>query len=123
MESPIRILAVDNEPSVTLSLRFVFSDPRYELTCVQSGQAALAQLDPHLPLFDIILVDERMPGLSGTELVRAIRHRGIGGKIIALSAFLTPEVRETYQSLGVVAMFRKPFNVQELRTAVDRFAR
>ena len=45
MDTPLRILAVDNEPSVTLSLRYVFAEPRYELTCAESGSAALAKLD------------------------------------------------------------------------------
>lgn len=123
VEAPLRILAVDNEPSVTLSMRFVFGDPRYDLTCVASGQAALARLDANSDLFDVIIVDEKMPGLTGAELVRAIRHRGINGKIIAVSAFLTEEIREIYERLGVYAMFGKPFNVAELRSAVDRAPR
>jgi CheY-like chemotaxis protein len=122
VNAPVRILAVDNEPSVTLSMRFVFSDPRYEVTCVDSGNAALARLDANSDLYDAIIVDEKMPGLTGVELVNAIRHRGINGKIIAVSAHLTPEVRAAYERLGVDAMLGKPFNVGELRSAVDRLA-
>ena len=122
MEAPLRILAVDNEPSVTLSLRFVFGDPRYELTCVANGNAALARLDANSDLFDVIIVDEKMPVLTGVELVTAIRHRGINGKIIVISAHLSPEIRESYDRLGVHVMFSKPFNVDELRTAVDHLA-
>ena len=120
MEAPLRILAVDNEPSVTLSLRFVFGDPRYELTCVDSGHAALARLDANSDLFDVIIVDEKMPNLTGVELVGAIRHRGINGKIIVVSAYLSSEIRESYDRLGVQVMFSKPFNVEELRSTVDR---
>lgn len=122
MDAPLRILAVDNEPSVTLSLRFVFGDPRYALTCVDSGKAALARLDANSDLFDVIIVDEKMPNLTGVELVRAIRHRGINGKVIVVSANLTLEVREAYEQLGVEGMFAKPFNVEELRCLVDRVA-
>ena len=119
MEAPLRILAVDNEASVTLSLRFVFGDPRYELTCVDSGRAALAKLDANSDLFDVIIVDEKMPNLTGVELVTAIRHRGINGKIIVVSAHLSPEIRESYERLGVHSTFAKPFNVEELRSTVD----
>jgi CheY-like chemotaxis protein len=122
MEAALRILAVDNEPSVTLSLRYVFEGPRYELTCVESGQAALAKLDANWDLFDIIIVDEKMPNLTGVELVRAIRQRGINGKIIVLSAHLSAEIREAYERFSVHSMFGKPFNVEELRSAVDRIA-
>jgi two-component system capsular synthesis sensor histidine kinase RcsC len=122
IDAPVKILAVDNEPSVTLSLRYVFTGPRYELTCVDSGPAALAKLDANFQLYDVIIVDERMPKLTGVELVQAIRQRGIDGKIIVLSAHLSPEIRESYSRLFVHLMFAKPFNVEELRAAVDRAA-
>jgi len=120
MEPALRILAVDDEPSVTLSLRFVFGDPRYELTCVDDGNAALARLDANSDLFDVIIVDEKMPRLTGVELVSAMRQRGINGKIIVVSAHLSPEIREAYARMDVHMMFSKPFNVEELRSAVGR---
>ena len=122
VEAAVRILAVDNEPSVRLSFRYVFSDPRYELTCVDSGKAALARLDANSDLYDAIIVDEKMPHLTGLELVSAIRQRGINGKIIVVSAHLSSELGEAYERMDVHVMFSKPFNVDELRTAVDRLA-
>src|SRR5436190_10676264 len=108
MDVPLRILAVDNEPSIILSMRFVFDGPRYELTCVGNGNAALARLDANSNLYDVIIVDQKMPGLTGLELVRAIRARGISGKIIVVSAYLTHEIREDFQQLGVDTLFSKP---------------
>ena len=122
MDIPLRILAVDNEPSVTLSLRYVFSDPRYELTCAESGLAALANLDANSISFDVIIVDQKMPNLTGVELVGAIRERGIKGKIIVVSAHLSSETREDYARMDVHELFSKPFNIVELRSAVDRLA-
>ena len=95
MEAPLKILAVDNEPSITLSLRFVFAGPRYELTCVGNGGAALARLDANSNLYDVIIV---------------------------VSAYLTHEIRESFEQVGVNALFSKPFIVEELRSAVDRIA-
>ena len=122
MDAPLRILAVDNEPSVTLSLRFVFAEAPYELTCVDNGNTALARLDAGSDLYDVVIVDEKMPGLTGLELVSAIRQRGINAKIIVVSAHLSPEIRKAYKRLGVQVMFSKPFNVEQLRAAVDRLA-
>jgi two-component system response regulator (stage 0 sporulation protein F) len=120
MDVPLRILAVDNEPSVTLSLKYVFAAPRYEVTCVENGDAALARLDANSDPYDVIFVDQKMPNLTGVELVDAIRKRRIPGKIIVLSAHLSSEIREAYERLDVRVMFSKPFNVDQLRTAVDR---
>jgi DNA-binding response OmpR family regulator len=71
----------------------------------------------------MIIVDEAMPNLTGVELVSAIRQRGINGKIIVVSAHLTPEVRDEYDRLNVDQIFTKPFNVHELRSTVDALCR
>ena len=120
MDTPVRILAVDNEPSVTLSLRYVFSGSRYHVTCVEDGKSALARLDANSEPFDVIIVDQKMPHLTGVELVEEIRKRGISGKIIVVSAHISSEIREAYERMDVRVMFPKPFNVDQLRSAVDR---
>ena len=69
MSAALRILAVDNEPSVTFSLRQIFNGPRYELNAVENGDAALARLDSGSEQYDIIIVDQEMPHMTGVELV------------------------------------------------------
>jgi two-component system, NtrC family, response regulator PilR len=122
MERVYKILAVDNEPSVTTALRFVFGGPRYEITCVGSGADALAHLDANSERFDVIIVDQKMPKLTGTELVHEIRNRNVGGKIIVVSANLSADVCEAYQRMDVSLMLSKPFDVEQLRSAVERLA-
>lgn len=119
MDSVVRILAVDNEPSVTLSLRYVFSGPQYEITCVADGNAALSRLEISADHYNVIIVDQKMPNLTGVELVREIRQRRIDVQILVVSAHLSSDVREAYEDLNVRAMFPKPFNIEELRSAVD----
>ena len=120
VDGPFRILTVDDEVSVNLSLQFVFPKSRYEVVCVASGAAALAQLESNSKPYDVIIIDQRMPNLTGVELVEAIRARSIPGEIIILSAHLTRESQEAYQRLGVHAIFPKPFEVEDLRSTVDR---
>lgn len=115
----LRVLAVDNEPSVITTLRFVFGSPQYQLTAVSSGEEALVQIDQAAEPFDVIIVDQKMPNLSGTELVAGIRARGLRSRIIVVSADITDEIRQVYEGLGVQAIFPKPFDLAELRAAVD----
>jgi CheY-like chemotaxis protein len=122
MERVYKILAVDNEPSVTTSLRFVFDGPRYDITCVGSGADALTHLDANSERFDVIIVDQKMPNLSGTELVREIRNRNVGGKIIVVSANLSSDICEDYRRMNVSLMLSKPFDIQQLRSAVEQLA-
>jgi two-component system, response regulator, stage 0 sporulation protein F len=121
MERVFKILAVDNEPSVTTALRYVFDGPQYDITCVGNGVDALARLDYSTP-FDVIIVDQKMPKLTGVELVREIRKRGIEGKIIVVSANLSADVCEEYQRMDVSLMFSKPFDIRQLRSAVEQLA-
>lgn len=120
MDGPFRILTVDDEASVNLSLQFVFPKSHYEVVSVASGDAALAKLGANSEPYDVIIIDQRMPNLTGVELVEAIRGRGIPGEIIILSAHLTPEMQEAYGRLGVHAIFPKPFEIEALRSTVDR---
>ena len=60
-----------------------------------------------------------MPHLSGLELVRRLRADNFRGKIVVLSAFLTDENRRAYAELNVDRMLAKPFDVRELRAAID----
>ena len=120
--SKLRILAVDNEPAVTTSMHYIFSGPRYDVTGIEDPVEALARLERDSTCYDVIIVDQKMPELTGVELVTAIRQRGIAGKIIVLSAHLSPEIREAYQRMNVPVILDKPFDIQALRSAVDRLA-
>ena len=51
-------------------------------------------------------------------MVDAIRQRSIPGKVIVLSAHLTSEIRVAYERLHVDAILQKPFDIEELRSAV-----
>ena len=121
-EQTLRILAVDNEPSVTFSLRYIFTGPRYELSAVENGDAALARLNSGSEHYDIIIVDQKMPHMTGVELVEQLRKRGIDSKIMVLSAHISSEVRAAYERMDVQVMFPKPFDISALRSAVDRLA-
>ncbi len=122
MDTPLKILTVDNEPSITLSLSYVFSGDRYEVTGVENGEKALAVLRSHPDHYDVIIVDQKMPNLTGVELVREIRQRGITAKIIIISAHLSSELRETFHRMDVRVLFPKPFDIEMLRLAVERMA-
>ena len=63
-----------------------------------------------------------MPDLTGLELVQAIRKRDISGKILVVSAHLSSDLRAAFEQLDVHGIFTKPFDIAQLRLAVDRLA-
>ena len=122
MESAVKILAVDDEPSITESMRFIFRQPDYEVTGVNDSDDALTKLTEESEGYDVVITDQKMPFRSGIELVRELRKRNFPGKIMVLSANLSPELREQYEQMDVHVMVDKPFNIHDLRRALDSLA-
>lgn len=119
MKNDMRILAVEDETAVAQFLALVLCGPHCRVTTAADGQEALAKVESASRPFDIIFTDHRMPNMNGLELVRELRARHFGGKIAVLSAHLTePNVR-AYEALSVDLMLAKPFDMDELRHAVD----
>ena len=85
-------------------------------------EKALAKLEADPDSYDVIIVDQKMPNLTGVELVGEMRKRGIVGKVIVLAAELAWEIREAFERMDVHVMFSKPFDVEQLRSAVERLA-
>lgn len=119
MGATLKILAVDDEPSIATSMHYIFARPRYELTSACNGNEALAQLSAKDAPYDVIITDNNMPYLTGVELVRRLRERGFKGKIMVLSAYLTPELRAAYTEMNVDVILDKPFNIHDLREKLD----
>jgi CheY-like chemotaxis protein len=115
----IRILLVDDDPSIAACLSFVFTRPRYEVTCARHGREALAGLSAAAIPYDVIMTDNEMSPVSGVDLVRELRERNFPGKIVVLSGYLTTESREAYAQMKVDAIIDKPFDNYELRSCLE----
>src|SRR5689334_15473420 len=122
VSQPLRILAVDDDDSIRGSMPFIFPGPRYAISTEADGDQALRSLEQKSNAYDIIIVDNRMPEMTGLELVQNIRARGITGKIVVLSAHVSDEARKAFERMEVQLILSKPFNVEQLRLAVERLA-
>jgi CheY-like chemotaxis protein len=116
---PARILVVDDDPSIVACLSFIFTSPRYELTCARHRREALARLLAGAFPYDVIMTDNEMSPVSGIEFVRELRERRVPGKIMVLSGSLTRETREAYAKMKVDAIIDKPFDNYELRSWME----
>ncbi len=122
MAEVLRILAVDDEPSIIASMHFVFEAPRFLTTTARDGGDALARFASDYAAYDIVVTDNNMPGVSGVELVRRLRETNFAGKIVVLSAHLSPELRAAYGELNVDMMIDKPFDIYQLRKKIEQLA-
>ncbi len=123
MNNHLRILAVEDETAVAQLLALILCGPTSKVTTACNGEEALAKMAASARPFDIVITDHCMPQMTGLKLVRELRARDFGGKIAVLSAHLTDENIQAYKALSVDLMLSKPFDVDELRDAIDVLAK
>lgn len=122
MKEGIKILAVEDETAVAQLLALVLCGPNCEVTTAGDGEEALARIASSPRPFNVIITDHNMPKMSGLALVRHLRSHDFGGKIAVLSAHLTETNVRAYEELNVDLMLSKPFDVEELRQAIEVLA-
>jgi YesN/AraC family two-component response regulator len=116
MKKKLHILAVDDEPIIGESIAYTLEAPHRVIAVAKDGQEALAIAAKEK--FDIVITDHRMPRSGGLELVKKLRQRKYTGKIVVLSAYLSPENIGTYEELAVDEVVSKPFDFAELREVI-----
>jgi PAS domain S-box-containing protein len=121
--SPINVLIVDDEPKNLTVLETVLNDPCYRLVRATSPDEALLALI--VEEFALLILDIRMPGMTGFELAQMIkkRKRTAHVPIIFLTAYYNEDqhVLEGY-GMGAVDYLHKPVNPGILRSKVSVFA-
>ena len=70
--------------------------------------------------FDIVITDHRMPRAGGLELVRQLRQRKYAGKIVLISAYLSPDKLGAYEEMDVAEVLGKPFDSKDLREVIEK---
>lgn len=115
----MNILAVEDETAVAQLLALVLGGNNCKVATASDGEKALAKIARAKHPFDVVITDHLMPRVSGLELVRQLRGKNFGGKIVVLSAHLGPDNVTAYELLGVDMMISKPFDVDELRHAIE----
>src|ERR1700756_159752 len=114
----MQILVVEDEKAVAHMIGMVLGGPSSKVTSAKSGWEALIKIGASARPFDVIITDHRMPGMTGLQLVRRLRAKNFGGKILVLSAYLSDEDIHAYEELNVDMMMSKPFDFEELQQAM-----
>jgi CheY-like chemotaxis protein len=117
---PAKILVVDDEPSVLAVVSRALRDEGHEVIAVSNGQTAYdVALDQTV---DVVVTNNRMPGLNGAELVSALRKRFPRIPILHLDDHSLPTLAQFQVPADVPTLF-KPFDLVALQAAVRRLLR
>jgi two-component system response regulator PilR (NtrC family) len=112
----IRILVVDDELSMREFLSILLEREGYEVSVAGSADAALRMMES--ALFDMVLSDVNMPGLSGIELLARIKEKSPETAVLMLTAFSAADQAVEAMKLGAYDYIGKPFKNEEIKQLI-----
>lgn len=118
-KSPDKILVVEDEPDIALALKLALEGAGYETAWAGDGEKALQMLrdddDCHLALLDI-----RMPGIDGVEVLKRLRNSDRDVTVIMMSGHGSEELAVECIKIGAEDYLSKPFVLDDMLQRVER---
>lgn len=113
-----RILVVDDDRNLRYSFRKILKDERYEVVEADSGEEAIEKVEHDTP--DLVLMDVRMPGMSGLAAFKRIREFNSKLPVIVMTAYGTVETAIEAMKLGAYEYILKPFDIATVKELIKR---
>jgi DNA-binding response OmpR family regulator len=117
---PKRVLVVEDEPNIILSLEFLVKEAGYDVRVARDGEEALKAVAEDHP--DVVILDVMIPKRDGYDVCQTIRANPAwkGMRIIMLTARGREAEREKGLALGADDYIIKPFSTRELTTKLKQ---
>ncbi|MFC1991324.1 HD domain-containing phosphohydrolase [Chloroflexota bacterium] len=113
-----KVLIVDDEQVICDVLHDELSELGYQCTAVFSGNDALAKLAGEN--FDVVLLDIRLPGISGLEVLTQVRSNHLNTPVIMITAINDVDTAVTAMRQGAYDYLSKPFNLDDVAISISR---
>jgi DNA-binding NtrC family response regulator len=114
--STIHVLVIDDEPAICMSLTAFLEDYGFKTICAESAEEALTLMKQHV--FNVCIVDLRLPGMSGEDLIVAARERYPDQRHIIYTGSISYNLSTELMKLGMNPehVFLKPIRVLSMLT-------
>jgi len=113
-----RILAVDDDREFRRSLVKIFQKAGFGVNVAVDGHQAMTLLDKNH--YDLVVLDLKMPGKSGLEVLREIKAQTPEAKVIMVTAFADPDSTRQALSAGAFAYLNKPVKREDILASVKK---
>jgi DNA-binding response OmpR family regulator len=117
----MKILIIDDDEWIRDSLRIYFEAEGCHVVVLETGEEGLAELKHQI--YDLILVDYKLPGLDGLELFRRIREDHADAMKILITAYRTHSVISEARKLNIQGFIEKPFTSESLMASLAHLLR
>lgn len=114
----MKVLVIDDERSIREHLDMFLQEKGFEVLSAENGENGLRLIYDHKP--DILILDIRLPGMDGLEVLRRIKEENIAVSAIMITAFHDMETTIQAMRLGAYDYIHKPLDIDELETVIDK---
>lgn len=118
LQEHLKILIIDDDPSIRNMLSIVLKKQGYEVSAAHNGENAMDFLKKGA--FDLVISDIKMPDISGIELLKKIKTLNSGIPVIMITAYASANDAVEAMKLGAEDYITKPFNLDELKIIIER---
>ncbi|MCL5884298.1 MAG: sigma-54 dependent transcriptional regulator [Deltaproteobacteria bacterium] len=118
VEKSVNIMVVDDEEIVRDSLSSWLEEDGYNVEAVESGKKALERLPAKS--WDLMLVDLKMPGMDGIQLMEEVRKTHPDVLVIIMTAYATVDTAVNLDGIGAYDYFVKPFNPDDISLTIRK---
>jgi PAS domain S-box-containing protein len=115
-----RIALIDDEESITTTMRAILMNLGYTVTAFNNGIEALEVITANPRDFDVVIADHSMPLITGLEITKNLRKAGIGIPVILTSGYLGSTMENEARGAGISEFLTKPVSVSVLTEAIYR---
>ena len=117
----MRVLVIEDDPTVGQFVKRGLEEQRWSVDLVADGEEgeSLARTQP----YDLVVLDMRLPGRSGLEVLRNLRAKGFERPVLVLTAQDAVDAKVTALRAGADDYVTKPFAFEELLARVEALAR
>ncbi|HAJ33162.1 MAG TPA: hypothetical protein DCK79_07290 [Candidatus Atribacteria bacterium] len=112
-----KILVVDDEENIRWVLKESLGDI-YNIQIAKNGEDALVKINKEI--FDLVLLDLKLPKISGLEILRKIKKEKRNSIVVILTAYGNKENIKMAKELGVYCYLTKPFDLLELKSIIKK---
>lgn len=112
------LLIIDDEPKMCSVLARMLERDGYDVEWSDDPRRAVELLDSRV--FDIVLCDLRMPGLSGIDVLEHVKKGGADTDFVMMTAYATPQTAVESMKKGAIDYLIKPFAIDDLRALIKR---
>lgn len=118
MQEKKKLLIIDDEAGIIEEIRDFFTEEGFEVRAADSGKDGIKLIHQFLP--DVLILDIKLPDISGLEVLRTCKESSPATKVIVVTGYVDQGIIDEAERLGRDAFLQKPFDLMLIVEEVDR---